>query len=153
MLAAACTLGPVELVDLDNSAPSLVQFTGFSSCPPPECTTNSYGETCHYCRGGEASLDLTAEDDLYAFVHVMDDQTSPIEFASTDEELVFWVLSNDGDYLGGATVSISADRAICKIDLPINDIPSSTNNGDELVFEVTDLAGNRALAYWTVEGL
>jgi len=83
----------------------------------------------------------------------MDDQTSPIEFASTDEELVFWVLSNDGDYLGGATVSISADRAICKIDLPINDIPSSTNNGDELVFEVTDLAGNRALAYWTVEGL
>ena len=152
-MSGACVLGPVELVDLDNSAPSLIQFTGFSSCPPPECNTNSYGETCHYCRNGEAVLDLTTEDDLFAFVHVLDDQTTPIEFASTDEELIHWVMSNDGDYLGGVTINITGDRAISKIEIPVVDIPSSTQNGDQLVFESSDLAGNRALIYWTLEGL
>jgi hypothetical protein len=152
-MSGACVLGPVELVDLDNSAPLFIQFTEFSSCPQPECTSNSYGETCHYCRGGEAVLDLTAEENIFAFVHVIDDQTSSVDFASTDQELIYWVMSNDGEYLGGATVNISGDRAICKIDMPIIDIPNSTQNGDQLVFETSDLAGNRSLIYWTLEGL
>lgn len=152
-MAGACVLGPVELVDLDNSAPSLIQFTAFSSCPPPDCSSNSYGETCHYCRDIEAVLDLTTEGNLYAFVHVIDDLTTPVDFASTDYELIHWVISSDGDYLGGATVSIATDRAISKIDLAIDDLPNSAQNGDQLVFEASDLAGNRALIYWSLEGL
>jgi hypothetical protein len=62
-------------------------------------------------------------------------------------------MSNDGDYLGGVTINITGDRAISKIEIPVVDIPNSTQNGDQLVFESSDLAGNRALIYWTLEGL
>ena len=146
--AGGCTLGPVEVVELDNTAPTLTFFSKGEGCPPPECRDLFGGELCEYCGDDEAVVDVETEDGLSLYVHLDDDYATAEDFATTTPSLVTWWFEEDGEPMSSTSIDTPAGQAIARFEMSLSE--AELHVGDRLVFQAEDLYGNRARAFWVL---